>query len=259
MRMFNQSGVSSAVVILMLGGGCGPAGTEPAPAAGRTAAAQEALTRAPLTALGPELSAISSAYAGRAAPAALAKYEAGVADIAASPAMASHLREGDRAPDFTLPAAGGEKVSLAVLRGRGPVVVQFYRGVWCPFCNVQLRRMEQDLSMFAAAGASVVAVSPQTPERSQETAAKSGLTFPVLSDAGNETGRAFGIVFRVPERLGGDRPWLESFNGDDRRELPLAATFVIDRGGVVRYAFVTHDYRLRAEPEAVLRAVELCR
>ncbi|MCC7412746.1 MAG: AhpC/TSA family protein [Gammaproteobacteria bacterium] len=180
--------------------------------------------------------------------------------LAASGLPARSLREGRTVPDFTLPNARGEDVSLAALLARGPVVLSFYRGGWCPYCNLELRALQNVLGEIETLGASLVAISPEQPDQSLSTAGKNALAFEVLSDAGNRVARDFGLVFELAEEL---RPVFAKFgidlaarNGDDSFELPVPATYVIDRGGVVRYAFVDTDYRKRAEPLDILTSLQ---
>ena len=172
------------------------------------------------------------------------------------------LQVGQSAPDFTLSDAFGKEVSLKRLRATGPVVISFYRGEWCPFCNITLRGLQQALPEMKALGATLVAISPEKPEHGMVASEKSNLTFPVLSDVGNQVARQFRIVFRVGEPLkefsrNVFKNDLALRNGDDSYELPVPATYVIDATGVIRFAHVDVDYMLgRAEPEAVLSALK---
>jgi peroxiredoxin len=169
-------------------------------------------------------------------------------------------RAGDRAPEFALPSARGETVRLGELLARGPVVVAFYRGGWCPYCNLQLRAYERVLGEIHALGASLVAISPQLPDGSLSTVERDELSFPVLSDVGNVVARAYGLVFAVPEDVvrfyaeakGFD---LAAVNGAARAELPVPGCFVIGRDGVVALADVDPDYTRRLEPAAILDAL----
>lgn len=165
---------------------------------------------------------------------------------------ASGLKVGAPAPDFTLPNVDGNAVTLSVLLRRGPVVVTFYRGDWCPYCNLALRAYQQILPQIQELGATLVAISPQTPDNSLSTAEKKGLTFPVLSDAGNGVARRYGLVFAVSETLRTSGARLPSYNGDDSWELPMPGTFVIAPDGTVRLAFVDADWTKRLEPAAIL-------
>ena len=169
------------------------------------------------------------------------------------------LKTGDRAPDFELPDGDGMLWrSQDLLRG-GPLVTVFYRGRWCAYCNAQLVALQQVHSQLAAAGASLVAISPQTQKHSYMTRDMHRLHFPVLSDAGNPVARAFGLVYRVSTELQGlyesIMTKLPGYNGDASWELPLAATYVVGPDGIICFAHVDPDWRQRTEPSEVLRLV----
>lgn len=166
---------------------------------------------------------------------------------------------GATAPDFVLPDATGAEVRLSERLASGPVVLSFYRGGWCPYCNLELRALQAALGSFERCGAALVAVSPQAPDSSLTTVEKHDLEFPVLSDVGNVVARDYGLVFEVPpdlleayDRFGID---LEAANGDESHELPIPATYVIDQDRTVRFAFVDADYTRRADPADVLDAL----
>jgi peroxiredoxin len=139
---------------------------------------------------------------------------------------------------------------------QGPVVLTFYRGDWCPYCNLQLRAYQAILPRIRELGANLVAISPQTPDNSLSTAEKKGLTFPVLSDGGNAVARRYGLVFSLSETLRTTGANLPSFNGDDSWDLPMPGTFVIAPDGTVRLAFVDADWTRRLEPAAILDALQ---
>ena len=169
------------------------------------------------------------------------------------------LTVGDMAPDFELPDATGKQVRLSELLKQGPVVINFYRGEWCPYCNLELRAFQALLPEFKQAGASLVAVSPELPDHSLSVSEKHSLEFAVLSDVGNRVSRQYGLVFTLDESL---RPIYKNFgidvsasNGDESYELPLPATYVIEPSGQIRYAFAEADYTQRAEPQDVLAVV----
>ena len=169
------------------------------------------------------------------------------------------LQVGDTLPPINLPNALGKTVNTQDLLTEGALVISFYRGQWCPYCNLELRALQQALPEFKALGASLVAISPQNPDNSLSTTEKNELTFEVLSDVGNQVARQLGLVFQIPEQL---RPIYQSFgidlpehNGDETFELPIAATYVINRDGKVVYAFVNPDYTQRAEPADIVAAV----
>ena len=171
--------------------------------------------------------------------------------------IAKHsLKVGEKAPDFTLPDASGKQVGLSELLQHGPVVVTFYRGEWCPFCNLQLHAYQNVLSQIQALGASLVAISPQTPDHSLSTVEKKELTFTVLSDVGNTVARQYKLVFALPEQframytsIGSDVP---TYDGDASWELPMPGTFIVAQDGTIRLAFVHEDHTQRLEPAALL-------
>ncbi|GHO55185.1 peroxiredoxin-like family protein [Ktedonobacter robiniae] len=179
-----------------------------------------------------------------------------IQQIIASSGAEKALKEGELAPDFTLPDALGRPVSLSDLLKQGPVVVTFYRGAWCPYCNLELRAYQQALPQLQALGASLVAISPQTPDQSLSLAEKNALTFEVLSDVGNQVAREYGLVFRIDEavrvayqQIGADLP---AYNGDASWELPIPGTFLIDQSGKVSLAFVDPNFIHRLDPAIII-------
>ncbi|MEM1292467.1 MAG: peroxiredoxin-like family protein [Cyanobacteria bacterium P01_H01_bin.162] len=170
------------------------------------------------------------------------------------------LKVGDAIPLVTLPNALGKSVAVPDLLKAGPVVIAFYRGGWCPYCNMELRALQQALPAIKAQGAQLVAIAPETPDNSLSTQEKNDLSFEVLSDVGNQVARAFGLVFTLPEYL---RPLYQSFgidlaayNGDSSFELPVPATYVIDTTGTIVRAFVNVDYTQREDPENIVAALQ---
>lgn len=167
---------------------------------------------------------------------------------------------GDEAPSFSLPNATGDVVRLDDLLAEGPVVLSFYRGGWCPYCNLELKALQAALPQIRAAGGQLVAVSPQTPDHSLTTQEKHDLDFEVLSDKGNEVAGRYGLLFAVAGKLrevyddfGID---LEDANGDPSWTLPMPATYVIGTDGTIHYAFVDEDYTHRANPEQIIETLE---
>lgn len=189
-----------------------------------------------------------------------AAFDAGIAAIEAAGIAKRAVTVGDQAPDFTLPDTAGRPVALAELIRTGPTIVTFYRGGWCPYCNLELRAYQALLPELADAGVNLVAISPQRVDAALATVEKTELGFPVLTDLGNVVASQFRIVHTVPtdvrtiyKRSGHDLATIESDLGDDAEvTLPLPATFVIDPGMIVRFAFVSADYTERAEPSEVL-------
>lgn len=191
---------------------------------------------------------------------------AGRAATSAEAAAGTALAVGDAAPDFALPDAMGRETRLSRLLARGPVVLTFYRGSWCPYCNTQLRDYQIALPAITAAGATLVAVSPQTPDSTLTIVERQRLAFPVLSDAGNVVSQAYGLVFQVDaatrERYRAVGIDLAASNGTraagrpDTWELPVPATYVVATDGTIHAAFVEADYTRRATPEQVVEALE---
>ena len=180
-------------------------------------------------------------------------------ELARSGLAEKSLKVGDKAPDFELPNATGKTVRLADLLQHGPIVVAFYRGGWCPYCNLELRALQKTLPEIEKHGAQLVAISPQTPDASLSTKQKDELTFQVLSDKHNAVARQFGLVFTLPQEIraiykgfGHD---LAARNGDDSFELPFPATYVIGKDRTIRFASVNADYTKRAEPSDILAAI----
>jgi peroxiredoxin len=182
-------------------------------------------------------------------------YERAAAALQASGIEDRVLREGDTAPDFELPDAVGRLVRLTDLRARGPVIISFYRGQWCPFCNLELRGLQRALEEVESAGATLVAISPNTPDVTMSTVEKLELEFPVLSDHDNLVAKQFNLVYEMtPENVEMYRDHgrdIGTLNGTGKWELPIPATYVIDRSGIIHYAFVDLNHRRRAEPSEV--------
>ena len=179
-----------------------------------------------------------------------------VADLKASGISDRTLPVGAKAPAFELKDHNGKQVSSADLLSKGRLVIFFLRGRWDPFCCGQLEAMNQILPRIVDAGASLVAISPQTVGQSYFMADQHKPRFPLLSDAGNQVARQFGLVYRVPDEQ--QAIYRRAFvnlpfaNGDDSWELPIPATFALDRDGVVLYASANSDYTERPEPEEIL-------
>jgi peroxiredoxin len=182
------------------------------------------------------------------------------AELAASGQAEQALKAGDPAPRFVLPATDGVRVSSQDLLAKGPLVLTFYRGVWCPYCNLDLKAIEEVAPRIRALGATLVAVSPQTASNSRRSQAANNLSYPILTDKGGETAAAFGIRFRLQDelielykRLKVD---LSMINGEQSWTLPMPARYVIDREGVIAYAEVNPDYTRRPEPDELLPVLE---
>lgn len=170
------------------------------------------------------------------------------------------LRVGDRLPEFTLPNAEGALVSSHDLLARGPLVVCFFRGEWCPFCNRTLAALEEALPRIEAAGARLVAMTPETGGLALALKQQHALHYDVLCDVDNAVALQFGVVFRAPDRY---RQMLETFqvdlgmrHGNDAWLLPMPAAFVADRDGMLRYVYASGDIRARAEPDEIIAVLQ---
>ena len=169
------------------------------------------------------------------------------------------LKAGDRIPDFTLPNHLGQERRIGELLADSVLVLNFYRGGWCPYCNMELHALQQALPDIRASGANLIAISPELPDKAIDTQARHALEFEVLSEDGNNVSEAFGLTFELPEQL---RPIYTSigidipaFNGDESFVLPVPASYVVDRDGIIRHHFVNVDYTQRLEPDDLLQVL----
>ena len=207
-----------------------------------------------------ELAAFKAEFSRTAPAGRAALYEAKIEELRADFALASAVGLDEAAPDFALPNAAGKSIVLKDLLKSGPVILTFYRGGWCPYCNIQLRAYQSVLPEISASGARLVAISPQLPDNSLDTVNKNALTFDVVSDVRNEVARSYGLVYSLPEEiraaLRSNNKALPSINGDQSWELPVPATYVIARDQRVALAYIDVDYRKRLEPEALLTCLK---
>jgi len=189
----------------------------------------------------------------------LATIDRAVQELQASNLAERALKSGDKAPSFALPDGDGMIWQSDALLRSGPLVIVFYRGRWCAYCNAQLAAMQQVHQHIALAGASLVAISPQTQKHSYMTRDMHALRFPVLSDAGNQVARQFGLVYRLSPEMQAMyesiMTKLPGYNGDTSWELPMAATYVVRPNGIISYARVDADWRQRSEPGDVLSSL----
>ena len=166
------------------------------------------------------------------------------------------LHAGASMPSFTLSDARGKKVRSDDLLSKGPMVLVFYRGAWCPFCNIYLQSIQGYVEQIEALGGTLVAISGESPDSTLTVEQKNELTFTVLSDPNFDVARSFNIVYEMPKvvndvilELGFD---LTKYYGTEKAELPLSATYVIDRDGMITYSFLDPDYKKRAEPNDLI-------
>lgn len=185
-------------------------------------------------------------------------------ELIASGAAERALKAGDRAPAFTLQDSEGTTVASKDLLAHGPLIVTFYRGVWCPYCNMDLQAIQAALPEFDSRSARLVAISPQTQANSRRSTRDNKLSFPILSDPGNEVAAAFGLRFKLPDYLidlytNTFKNDLAVVNGDPSWTLPMPARFVVGTDGVILYAEVNPDYTRRPDPTELLPVLDKLR
>jgi len=183
-------------------------------------------------------------------------YKEGIESVVKSGILKKAKQVGDKAPDFTLNNALGKPVSLSEYLKKGKVVLTWYRGGWCPYCNLTLHALQEELSNFKANGANLIALTPELPDESISTSEKNNLEFEVLSDLGNKIAKEYGIVFKLTDEVANiynQSFELNNHNGDKSNELPLAATYIINENGEIEYVFLDADYRNRAEPSDITK------
>jgi peroxiredoxin len=185
------------------------------------------------------------------------------AELIASGQALNAKKAGDKAPGFTLKDPDGHVVSSGELLAKGPLVVSFYRGVWCPYCNLELQALQAASPEIEARGASVVAISPQTAPNSRKSQRDNKLTFPILSDEKSRVAAAFGLRFSLPDYLvelyKGFKNDLPAFNDDPAWVLPMPARYVIGADSVIAYAEVNPDYTQRPDPSELLPVLDKLR
>jgi len=190
-----------------------------------------------------------------------AVYARTIAELQRRNLAANILPIGSRIPEFQLQDHDGKSVSSSELLAKGRLVLCFIRGRWCPFCVAQMEAMNLILPEIEQAGATLAAISPQTMQQSFFMRDQHRLRFPLLSDTGNKVARQFGLTYRVPDeqRSVYQRAFvnLPFVNGDDSWELPVPATYIIDRDGSVIYASAKEDYTERPEPEEILEVLSV--
>jgi len=166
------------------------------------------------------------------------------------------LNEGDEIPQINLPNAVGKTINVNSMLKDGPVVISFYRGAWCPYCNLELKALQNALPEIKSLDAQLIVISPNTPDNSISSIEKHGLEFEVLTDARNKIAKEFRLVFNLAEEL---RPIYQQFNfdvpkynGNKSWELPIPATYIVNTDGKIAHAFVNADYTKRMEPTEII-------
>jgi peroxiredoxin len=195
----------------------------------------------------------------RSRPQATTLYDALVQNLVDSSAMAGALKEGATFPDFQLASADGRFVRRADILARGPAVISFYRGAWCPYCSAELNALAEIAPQIEAAGAKLVAITPEAGGIALRTKVDRGLSFEILCDLDNVLAAECGLVFPVPDDV--RKRYLENkldlalMYGNDAWMLPTPATYVVRQDGVIAKAYVNPDFRERLEPAEILRAL----
>lgn len=216
----------------------------------------------PTTTLGAQLAAFQQQFRERAGAATVDLYAAEQQRVDALVASRRVARVGEVVEPFVLPSATGDKVSLEALLSDGPAVLVFYRGAWCPYCNLTLRAYQAELLPgLAERGVAMVALSPERPDAALSVAEKHELAFPVLSDVGLSVAEALGLVVDVGEEV--HQGWvrnglvdLAAHNADGRVVLPIPTVVLLDRDRRIHFIDAHPDYTTRTEPAAVLAAVD---
>ena len=212
------------------------------------------------TLLHSELDAFRTGWESRVGEAVAQMIAGDIEDLRATGILDRAAKAGDAFPSTAnLLDARGRPFDLNALLASQPTIVTFYRGGWCPYCNLELRAYQRRLASITAMGAALVAVSPERPDASLSTAEKNDLAFTVLSDVGGALASALGIRFTLSEAV---RPYYEKAghdlperNGDGEWALPMPATFILDRGGRIARAFIEPDYRHRTDPDEAIAAL----
>ena len=169
------------------------------------------------------------------------------------------LKTGDKIPTIELPNATGKIISIQEQIKKGKVIIAFYRGGWCPYCNLELKALQEILPQIKEKGASLIAITPETPDNSLNTIEKNNLEFEVLTDKDNKTASKFNLTYKLPKELldiylnfGIN---LEKSNNNQLGELPITATYVVDTKGTIIFDYIKEDYKLRASTEAIIASL----
>lgn len=183
----------------------------------------------------------------------------GIDELKGSNLVSKALRKGDRFPNFVLPNAEGKEIDSKVLLEKGSLIISFYRGGWCPYCNIELKALQKALPEFKSKNAQLIAISPESPDNSLTSKEKNNIDFEVLTDTDNNFSRSINLVYKLPDELvslykkfGID---LEESQNNKNNELPISATYVVNENGIIIYDFIQEDYKLRADPKAIIDAL----
>ncbi len=207
-----------------------------------------------------KLETMKAKFKEKAPPAVQKLFKKGLKDVRNTGIEKKARQKGQKAIMFALPDSKGNMVKLEELLEDGPVVINWYRGGWCPYCNLALDSYGKASKKIRDMGATVIAISPEPTNKATSTAKKMKLPYMVLSDKDNQVAKQYGIVFDLPDKI---RPIYKKFgvdlpewNKNDSWQLPLSATYVIGKDGMIRYSFIDADYSRRAEPTDVIDALK---
>ena len=197
----------------------------------------------------------------RVTPEIKADFKKGIEAIDEAKVVDQAKQVGDKAPEFTLKNATGKEVTLSDKLTDGPVVLTWYRGGWCPYCNITLAALQEELPAIKATGATLLALTPELPDKALTTAEKNKLEFEVLTDLNHKVAIDYGLIFKLTpevEKHYAKMFSLAEYNGADAGtdQLPLAATYIIGQDGTILWAFLHHDYHKRAEPKDIVDFLE---
>lgn len=205
-----------------------------------------------------QILAQEKAGASRLTPEIKTAFHKGILAVKESQAVKKAKQVGDKAPLFSLKNASGQTVKLDDALKKGPVILTWYRGGWCPYCNITLAALQKELPAIQKAGASLIALSPELPDKTLTTKEKNNLKFEVLTDLNHQVAKEYQLLFTLTpevEKLYGDFFNLSKYNGDQAgtNSLPLAATYIIGKDRTILWAFLHHDYHMRAEPKEIVQ------
>ncbi len=180
-----------------------------------------------------------------------------IEELATTDILDRAFKTGDSIPEIRLSNAKGDLIDLQSILSEHKIVLVFYRGVWCPYCNLELRAWQKVIAQIEEKGAKLVAISPQTPDNTLTTLEKNELSFEVLSDINGEVAREMNLIYTLPSSLVDlyttFKIDLEKSNGNLDNELPIAASYIIEQDGSISYHFLAEDYKLRANPDDIIK------
>lgn len=179
--------------------------------------------------------------------------------IADSQDISNALKVGDKAPDFVLKNSHGKQVKLSSLLAKGKVILTWYRGGWCPYCNKALSQLQEILPQIKEQGATVVALTPELPDYSSGTINKNKLQFEILSDIDNKIAEIYGLKFTLDQKTATfyeSKMNLSKVNGNNLSQLPVPATYIIDRKGIIRFAYLNPNYKERVNPTELIKELK---